>query len=197
MHIESFQVMEYFVENYMDSTKEYNILDVGSYDVSGSYRSLFNNAKWEYIGLDIVPGPNVDIVAKGPYNFGLNKKFDVIISGNCLEHVEAPWLWIKEVEKSIRTGGLLCIVMPFNLGEHRFPVDCYRILPDGFNYLLCKHSKFELIESKITNPPYKIRFFSTRSYLMFIYHILPKKIKIALRKPPEFIDSYAIARRIE
>ena len=66
MHIESFQIMEYFVKNYMDSTKEYDILDIGSYDVSGSYRNLFINNKWQYAGLDIIPGPNVDIVAKGP-----------------------------------------------------------------------------------------------------------------------------------
>ena len=189
--------MEYFVNNYLDPKKGYDILDIGSYDISGTYRNLFDKINWHYVGLDIVPGPNVDIVAKGPYDFGLDKEYDVIVSGNCLEHVEAPWLWIKEVEKVIKPGGLLCIVMPFNLGEHRFPVDCYRILPDGFKYLLCTHSNFELIESKITTPPYKIRFFSTRSYLMFLYHILPKKFKNALRKPPEFIDSFAIARRKE
>jgi len=196
MHLESYKVMEYFVKNYMDTSGEYSILDIGSYDVSGSYKNLFNNSKWHYSGLDIVPGPNVDIVALGPYTFGIEKKFDIVISGNCLEHVEAPWLWISEVERIIKPGGLLCIVMPFNIGEHRFPVDCYRILPDGFRYLLCTHSRFELIESKITDPPQKIRFFTARPYLMFLYHILPRKIKNALKKPPEFVDSYAIARKL-
>jgi SAM-dependent methyltransferase len=196
MHLESYEVMEYFVKKFLDPNRHYEILDIGSYDVSGTYKKLFINRNWKYVGLDISPGPNVDIVSKGPYDFGIEKKFDVVVSGNCLEHVEAPWLWIKEVEKAIKRGGYLCIIMPFNLGEHRFPVDCYRILPDGFKYLLCIQSNFELIESKITNPPSKIRFFTTRSYLKFLYYILPKKIKTALIKPPEFVDSYAIARKI-
>lgn len=196
MHLESYKVMEYFVKKYLDANTEYSILDIGSYDVSGSYKNLFYNRKWQYSGLDIVPGPNVDIVAVSSYNFGIEQKFDIVVSGNCLEHVEAPWLWIREVERIIKPGGLLCIIMPFNLGEHRFPVDCYRILPDGFRYLLCTHSDFELIESKITDPPRKIRFFSARPYLMFLYHILPKKLKNALKKPPEFVDSYAIARKL-
>jgi SAM-dependent methyltransferase len=195
MHIESYQIMKYFVKNFLDIKEEYKILDIGSFDVSGSYKNLFINKNWQYIGLDIIPGPNVDIVAKGPYDFGLVKKFDIVISGNCLEHVEAPWLWIKEVEKVIKPGGLLCIIMPFNLGEHRFPVDCYRILPDGFKYLLCTHCDFELIESKISNPQAKIRFFSSRPYLLFLYNILPQKVKNALTKSPDFVDSYAIARK--
>lgn len=188
--------MEYFVKKYLDKNKVYTILDIGSYNVSGSYKNLFINKNWKYSGLDIVPGPNVDIVAKSPYDFGLDQKFDIIISGNCLEHVEAPWLWIKEVERIIKPDGYLCIVTPFNIGEHRFPVDCYRILPDGFRYLLCTHCNFEMLESKITDPPRKIRFFSARSKMMFLYNILPGKIKNALLKPADFIDSYAIARKI-
>ena len=88
--------MQYFAEKYLDQDTALQILDVGSYNVNGSYKDLFNKPKWKYYGLDIFPGPNVDMVSKGVYNFGLKERFfDVVISGNTLEHVEAPWLCIK------------------------------------------------------------------------------------------------------
>jgi 2-polyprenyl-3-methyl-5-hydroxy-6-metoxy-1,4-benzoquinol methylase len=127
MHKESFEIMEYFVKKYLDRNKKLEILDVGSYDVNGNYKELFQNNNWKYHGLDMIKGPNVDIVSKTPYNFNLKKQFDVVVSGNCLEHVEAPWKWIKEVVKVTKKGGIVCIITPFSLGEHRYPVDCWRI----------------------------------------------------------------------
>jgi hypothetical protein len=37
-------------------------LDVGSYDINGSYRDIFIEKKYEYYGLDMIEGPNVDII---------------------------------------------------------------------------------------------------------------------------------------
>jgi SAM-dependent methyltransferase len=196
MHNESHDVMKYFVEKHLKAEDKLDILDVGSYDANGSYKDLFMNKNWGYTGLDMVAGPNVDIISNGPYDFGLEKQYDVVISGNCLEHVEAPWLWIKEVEKVIKPNGLLCIVVPFNVEEHRYPVDCWRILPDGFKYLLCQHSSFEMIETRVTNPPKTLLFFDRRPNLMFIHKLLPVRIGKLFYKPPAFVDTYAIARKV-
>ncbi|MCE5174681.1 MAG: methyltransferase domain-containing protein [Bacteroidales bacterium] len=159
MHKESFEIMRYIVDTYLDKNKKLEILDVGSYDVNGSYKSLFQNPNWSYCGLDIVEGPNVDIVSKGLYDFGLDKQFDVVISGNCLEHVEAPWKWIQEVHQIVKKGGLVCIITPFSVPEHRYPIDCWRILPDGYRYLLEKESDFTILETRfnISKARYKFR----------------------------------------
>ncbi|MEA4840140.1 MAG: methyltransferase domain-containing protein [Bacteroidales bacterium] len=151
--------MRYIVDTYLDKNKKLEILDVGSYDVNGSYKSLFQNPNWSYCGLDIVEGPNVDIVSKGLYDFGIDKQFDVVISGNCLEHVEAPWKWIQEVHKVVKKGGLVCIITPFSVPEHRYPIDCWRILPDGYRYLLEKESDFTILETRfnISKARYKFR----------------------------------------
>jgi hypothetical protein len=98
MHKESFQLMSYFVNKYLDQNKKLDIADIGSYDVNGSYKSLFENSKWQYYGVDLEAGPNVDYVVKAPFDFGLEKEFDVVVSGNCMEHVEAPWKWIKKLK---------------------------------------------------------------------------------------------------
>lgn len=42
-----------------------------------------------YTGLDIVPGVNVDIVTTDPYHWPIeDNAFDLVISGQCMEHVE-------------------------------------------------------------------------------------------------------------
>lgn len=139
--------MKEFVEKYLDKNEKLKILDVGSYDVNGSYQGLFKNPNWEYIGMDIEKGPNVDIVAKEVYNWDLNEKFDVVVSGQCIEHVEDLKEWIMEFTKVIREEGLICIIGPNNgFGEHRYPVDCWRIFPDGMRFLLEKVCNFEVVE---------------------------------------------------
>lgn len=178
--------MRYFVDKFLDKNRPLKILDVGSMDVNGTYKAIFKNVNWHYSGLDIIDGPNVDIVSKGAYDFGLDTEYDVVISGNCLEHVEAPWKWIKEVEKATKKGGLVCIITPFAIGIHRHPVDCYRILPDGYRYLLEQESNFKVLEAEAIK---RIHIFH-RPSLKWILKILPKY----LIKKLEFIpNTYVVA----
>jgi len=198
MHKESFELMNYFVQKYLEKNTKIDILDVGSYDVNGSYKPLFINQNWNYTGLDIIEGPNVDIVSKSEYDFGINKQYDVLISGNCLEHVEAPWLWVKQIEKVVKKDGLICIITPFSVGEHRYPVDCWRILPDGYKYLLENVSDFTVLESKINNdtPIIKYRVFDKRPKLKWLYNILPIRIqKYFVYTIYPIQDTIVIARR--
>lgn len=111
------------------------VLDVGSSDVgSGNYRQHFGHCT--YHGLDIAPGNNVDIVAADPYAWDIPPEFyDFVISGQCLEHVEYPWLTIKEMARVLKPGGRLFIIVPFMWPEHKFPIDTYRYLPDGLTAL--------------------------------------------------------------
>jgi SAM-dependent methyltransferase len=186
--------MNRFVEKYLDKSAKLTVIDIGSCDVGGgSYNALFSNANWQYTGCDLASGPNVDIVTKGPYDFGIEQKYDVVISGNCLEHVENPFRWIKEVERITKRGGYLCIITPWSLPEHRFPVDCWRILPDGYKYLLEQHCQYKLLECKINVPPdIGIRFFSKRWYLKWVTYLLPSYLKSKFGIPATQ-DTYAIA----
>ena len=79
------------------------VLDVGSYGVNGVYRDLFKENNIEYVGLDIEAGPNVDIVVKDSYCWDClpDESFDYIISGQAFEHIEYPWLTIKEIYKKL------------------------------------------------------------------------------------------------
>jgi SAM-dependent methyltransferase len=141
--------MEEFVKKYLDTEKELKILDVGSSSVGGqpSYRTMFNSTRWKYYGLDIHGGDNVDIVAKDLYEWGLEfESYDVIISGQCLEHVKDTKEWIKQVDKYLKKNGIVCIIAPWQWRQHRFPVDCWRILPDGMEFLLKDICGFKMLE---------------------------------------------------
>jgi hypothetical protein len=58
------------------------VLDVGSLDVNGNNRGLFDNC--EYIGLDIGEGPNVDVVCLA-HEYDA-RPFRTICSSSCFEH---------------------------------------------------------------------------------------------------------------
>ena len=64
MHKSAMLRLKWFVDNYIPKDKEVTVLDIGSYDINGSYRKLFAQTKVKYIGLDIEKGPNVDLVVK-------------------------------------------------------------------------------------------------------------------------------------
>jgi SAM-dependent methyltransferase len=127
--------MQWFVENYaskIDKT-EITVLDVGSYDVNGTYRPLFDQQKFVYTGLDMEKGPNVDIVLKSPYDWDNieTDSFDVVISGQAFEHIEFFWKTMEEMTRVLKKDGLLCLIAPNGFIEHRYPVDCYRFFTDG------------------------------------------------------------------
>jgi len=143
MHESSYKAMEEAI-SVLDKNNPLKILDVGSFDVCGSYKPLFDFPQWQYVGLDIIEGPNVDLVVD-PYEWAVEDcSYDVVISGQCLEHVEMPWRWIMDVERVCKRGGLIIIIVPWNCHIHRHPVDCWRVLPDGLKVLCTKCADLDL-----------------------------------------------------
>lgn len=139
--------MEWFIQNYIPKDKEVKVLDIGSYDVNGCYKNLFNGYKCQYVGLDVSQGPNVDIVPKDPYCWSEldSESFDFVISGNAFEHIEYPWKTMEQIYDKLKPEGIACILAPFNLSEHKYPTDCYRYYPDGM-IALAKWAGFKVID---------------------------------------------------
>jgi len=145
--------MKRFIRKYLDPNKELNILEVGSMDVHNPKKQLvfkryLNNPKWKFTGLDLAPGNNVDIVANGKYEYPFwDEEFDVVISGNTLEHVEDTHEWIKEVARVSKD--LVCIIAPNNHPYHCYPIDCWRVFPDGMRFLLNDIAGMDVLECKM------------------------------------------------
>lgn len=82
-----------------------DVLDIGSLDINGNNRYLFQFSK--YFGIDIGQGKNVDMVCPG-HHFGERGRFyNTIISTEVFEHDK---FWDKTITNAIRLlkpGGLL------------------------------------------------------------------------------------------
>ena len=82
-----------------------SVLDAGSQDVNGNSRFLFPG--YDYTGVDVAAGKNVDIVC----DVGLLKlpPFDIVISTEMLEH-DARWVRsITNMCRLLKPGGLMIL----------------------------------------------------------------------------------------
>ena len=81
---------------------ENRVLEVGSFDVNGSVRDLFQAT--DYTGIDIRPGDRVDIVCHGA-DFDA-APFDVVVSTETLEH-DSRWKeTLANMHRLLKPGGL-------------------------------------------------------------------------------------------
>lgn len=148
MHKNSLDHMQSLVARYLDRARPVLVGDVGSYDYSGSYRSLFAVDGWTYRGIDVTPGPNVDVVLDTPYAFPFpDDHFDVLVSGQAFEHVKFFWLTWLEMVRTLKPGGFIFLIAPSRGPEHRYPVDCWRFYPDGFR-ALADYAKIACLEAR-------------------------------------------------
>ncbi len=142
MHPSSYEGMKAAIQKHLSDLllRPCSVLDVGSRQVTDSgmqatYRTLMPKL-WRYTGCDMEAGVNVDVVMKEPYRLpGAPGSWDVILSGQCFEHVEWPWKLFAEVVKRLVPGGRFIITAPWSFPIHRYPVDCFRYLPDGWRGL--------------------------------------------------------------
>lgn len=152
MHPTALQTGRLFFETYWQSNY-HNILDIGSRDVNGSLRSVKPEAA-AYLGVDLQPGPGVELVLQDPHHLPLDdQSVDIVVSTSCLEHDPLFWLTFGEMLRVLKPGGILYINAPSNGGYHGYPFDHWRFYPDAGRALVQWAERLErpvtLIESFI------------------------------------------------
>ena len=180
MHQSSYENMKDFVQtNFpnLDPKRKMRLLDVGSLDVNGSYRDLFNAEFWSYDGLDMEHGKNVDFVPKDPYDWKeiKTKTYDLVISGQALEHIEFPWKTFENIERVLKPGALCCIIAPSSGPEHKHPIDCWRFYPDGMK-ALCKHARLECLSCSISHQKTEDNSFELWKDIVLVARKKPQKL---------------------
>ena len=134
MHYSAYINAQKFYENYCyENIKNKKILDVGSYDVNGTMKPIFEQG--QYIGLDMEEGPNVDVVGRAQEIPFIEDFFDIVISSSCFEHDDMFWVSFKEMCRVLKPGGYMYIQAPQNGPYHGWPGDNWRFYADSWRAL--------------------------------------------------------------
>lgn len=116
------------------------VLEVGGGRGTEHYRRAADeagkNLTWTYCDVSNAEVKDGALPMDGPYSIQCaDHLFPVVLSGQVIEHVRKPWLWVPELARVCRRGGLVCLLSPISWGYHRAPVDCWRIWPEGMRSL--------------------------------------------------------------
>lgn len=153
MHDTAMANAKAFVNKYVQHNMgEQVVLDVGSLDLNGSLREIFEGAK-KYIGLDVEAGENVDVVASSHAIPLGDDSVDVVVSSSCFEHDPMFWLTFLEMCRVVKPSGYIYINSPSNGPYHGYPGDCWRFYADSWKSLAAwgvqNNYSIELTESYI------------------------------------------------
>jgi SAM-dependent methyltransferase len=80
------------------------VLGVGTFDVCGSEDKFFENC--EYSGLDLGPGPGVDIVCPAQDYDSPDESYETIISCECFEHNPFYKETIQNIVRLLKPNGM-------------------------------------------------------------------------------------------
>lgn len=133
MHHSAYINAEKFAQKYVPNLEGKKVLDVGSYDVNGTLKPIFE--KGIYVGLDMELGPNVDVVSDAHNIPFENEHFDVVTSSSCFEHDDMFWVTFLEMCRVVKPGGYLYVQAPSNGPYHGWPGDNWRFYIDSWKAL--------------------------------------------------------------
>lgn len=117
----------------------YDVLDFGSKwfgDPDGGWQT---NMRWMF--KDILGSKMNHILATYPeYNAEdllvcPDNSLDIIVADQVLEHVQRPWLAAEAFYRVLKPNGICIVATPGLYPIHKSPLDCWRIMPDGYNVL--------------------------------------------------------------
>lgn len=111
------------------------ILDVGGRGLTmdnRSYYQVWHDRAEEYLVADINDGPGVTHIMPGPYTLPWDDDhFDLIVSGQTLEHVNNPFRSVAEMKRVLKPDGYIILIAPSSGPTHDNP-DCWRFQRDSF-----------------------------------------------------------------
>lgn len=112
------------------------VLEIGPDSFPSSLRNLTQEPTAVWHTLDIWANPELTYPSSDPYSFDIASEFyDLVISAQVIEHVKKPWLWLAELARITKVGGLVITINPVSWVYHEAPVDCWRIYPEGMKAL--------------------------------------------------------------
>jgi len=124
------------------------VLDVGCGDKPYG-RWLDFHKVVQHLGIDIYPGPKVDVVLTLDMPWPLETaSFDAILCTQVLEHAEDLEHVLSEMHRVLKPGGTLLASIPFAFNEHGSPHDYRRLSVYGARCLLEKDYEIQSLKAQ-------------------------------------------------
>lgn len=134
MHLNSELLFTKYAKEYFKPGMR--VLEVGPNTLPSKYRTLVGDKtiQWETIGLTTTRHKGLTYRTNDGYTYPTpDNYFDIVLSGQVLEHVPKIWVWMRELSRIAR--GYVITINPVSWEYHEAPVDCWRVYPDGMKAL--------------------------------------------------------------
>lgn len=179
-----FACWEHFVA-LLHTLKSGAVLEVGSRARSGVTYREFVPVNLNYIGMDILPGPNVDVVGDAhslEELFGRNR-FVAAFSRSVFEHLAMPWKVAVELNRVLVPGGIVFTASHQTWPLHEEPWDFWRFSRHTWTTLFNASTGFEVLETACGEPAR-------------IHAVCPNSSTGTLQELPAYLGSASIVRKI-
>lgn len=160
------------------------VLEIGSRARSGVIRRNSIPSRLEYVGLDILPGPNVDVVGDAhslEKLFGRDR-FVAAFSCSVFEHLAMPWKVAIELNRVMKTGGIIFTQTHQTWPVHEEPWDFWRYSAYAWQTLFNQATGFEVLIAASGEPA-------------SIYALRANPVTSDLPGQPAYLGSAAIVRK--
>lgn len=123
------------------------LLEIGSRARSGNEYKHIVPPGWEYVGFDLVEGPNVDVVGDAHELAAAvgDQRFDAVLSVSVFEHLLMPWKVVVEINRVLEPGGLVFITTHQSYPLHDEPWDFWRFSEKAWPGLFNAATGFEIL----------------------------------------------------
>ena len=114
------------------------VLEIGPNKMPSTFQDILgeNSLTWDTIDLAFRNDIPLTYKTADEYSFPIpDNSYDIVLSGNVIEHVRKIWRWMPELARITKPGGHVITIAPVSYEYHEDPVDCWRIYPEGMRAL--------------------------------------------------------------
>ena len=96
MHANSMLMFNRYAKEYFKSNM--HVLEIGPDKFPSTYKSIIGDNSISWDTLDIYENPNLTYSVSDEYRYPIpDNYYDIVLSGNVLEHVRKIWTWMNEL----------------------------------------------------------------------------------------------------
>jgi len=123
------------------------VIEIGARARSGiTRRDMFGPC--DYIGFDVTPGENVDIVGDAHFlSEYVTEQVDAVASLSTFEHLIMPWKVVMEINRVLKPGGLVITQTHQTWPVHDRPWDFFRFSKDSWRGLFNEATGFRILNA--------------------------------------------------